>query len=358
MERLETIKRLFLYGGLTRDQYEIVHGDAARENLKGLRIYAPIGCVVFLALWVFSMFTDGIASYNKAIYFAFCLAMAVITLASYKTDDQNRRAIRVLEYLFMFMLYAFSIIVSTAHTEYPAVSAIVFLMVTPLLFVCRPVSVALGTVCAATTMGIASFATKNPTVAADDLWNVVSFGIVALVANVFVMRMKHLSLYQAYEIAYLSETDTLTGLKNRNCYENRLEDYPRTTEGALVCAYADADGLHELNNVFGHDAGDKLLKTIASSMQELFGEEHTYRIGGDEFVAFVPQGDVKTVREQLALMRERLLEEGYRVSCGASVVDAAYADMRALVRGAEKEMYAQKFASGAGKPRVSEGAIC
>ena len=358
MKRLSTIKRLFFYGGLTRDQYSVVSSDVTRENLKGLRIYAPIGCIVFLVLWWLSLVTNGVASHNTGIYISFFATMAAISVASYRATVHSDRAVRVLEYLFMFVLYAFSISVSMAHAEYPAVSAIVFLTVTPLLFVCRPIGVTAVTCCATTAICIASFASKEPMVAADDTWNAVSFGIVGLAANMFVMRMKHLSLYQAYEIAYLSETDVLTGLKNRNCYESRLEDYPRSTDGTLVCVYVDADGLHELNNERGHDAGDMLLKSIANAMLELFGEDHTYRIGGDEFVAFVPWGSLEEVRDSLKQMRKRLLAEGYVVSYGAAAVDSAFADMRTLVRNAEKEMYSQKFESGAGKPRVSEGAIC
>lgn len=351
-------KSLLLYGGLTREQYESVYKDATNENLKRLQIYAPIGCVVFLVLSLLGIFTGGVASQNEAIYVSLGVAMAILAMVAFTKANKSNRVVHVLVYLFMITLYAFSIVLSMSHTEYPAVSAIVFLTVIPLSFICRPLSVAFVTCCAAAATCMASYALKDPYIAGGDLWNVVSFGIVALVANIFVMRMKYCSLLNAREVVYLSETDTLTGLRNRNCYESRLEDYARSTDGMLVCAYADADGLHELNNTQGHDAGDKLLKAIANDMRELFGEEYTYRIGGDEFVAFVPRGNLEITRGMLEQMRARLLENGYKVSCGAAAVDASYADMRGLVRDAEKEMYVQKFTLGDYKTRVGASAFC
>ncbi len=354
MSFLHNVRDLLLYGGLTREQFDMVREDADADNLKNLQIYAPIACVVFCVLLVASTFMGSIVRQNTFIYMGACIAMGLIAIASHalaRSKHTDRIGIRILAHLFMIVLYAFAICVSMRHVNYPAVSSIAFLLVTPLLFVSRPVNLAAQTVLATAAVCLASTALKSPDIAGDDVWNAITFGGVGIIANVFVTRMKLRSLYQANEITYLSETDVLTGLKNRNCYESRLEDYPRGDARVLACAYADADGLHELNNSKGHDAGDALLCAIANEMQKLFGEEHTFRIGGDEFVGFIPDGNVDEVRRLLSDMRERLLVAGYLVSCGASSVEARTADMRSLVRDAEKEMYSQKFASGAGQPR-------
>ena len=143
-------------------------------------------------------------------------------------------------------------------------------------------------------------------------------------------------------IAYLSETDTLTGLGNRNSYETRLEEYPLSGAKVLACAYADANGLRELNNSEGHEAGDELLRAIAQQMRKNFGAKNSYRTGGDEFVSIISDVPIDKVRAKLQRMQATLEAKGYSVSCGASWADAASVNMRALVREAEKEMYAQK----------------
>ena len=347
----KNVRDLMLYGGLEHEQYERVRDDATVENLRGLSIYAPIASIVFCVLLVVGTMAGGIPAQNIGIYTGSCVATGIIAICAHLLGGKSARAVHVLVHMLMCAFYVFGIGVSMMHPELPAVSAIVFLLVTPLLFVCRPMTVSIQTVLAIVATCIASTMLKSGEIALDDVWNAVTYGIVGIVTNIFLMRTKFRTLYQAWEIEYLSETDVLTGLKNRNCYENRLEDYPRGEAKLLVCAYADADGLHTLNNTKGHDAGDALLCAIAHAMQGLFGEEHTYRIGGDEFVAFVPNGDVDGVRAMLAAMREELMAQGHRLSVGAASTEAATADMRSLVRAAEKEMYAQKFASGAGGPR-------
>ena len=57
--------------------------------------------------------------------------------------------------------------------------------------------------------------------------------------------------------------DKLTGLKNRNSYQSALESYENNTDSNFFCIYVDADGLHDINNQYGHEAGDNLLKTVA-----------------------------------------------------------------------------------------------
>lgn len=354
MSLFHSMRDLLLYGGLTQEQFHMVREDADKENIRSLQVYAPIGSVAFCVLLLASTFMGNIVGQNTFIYMGACIAMGILALVSHactRSEHPDRSVVRILTHLFMIVLYVFAICVSMRHVEYPAVSSIVFLLVTPLLFVSRPLSVAIQTALATAAVCAVSVALKDPVIAGDDVWNAITFGGVGILANVFVTRTKFRSLYQANEIVYLSETDVLTGLKNRNCYESRLEDYPRGDARVLVCAYADADGLHELNNTKGHDAGDALVCAIANEMQKLFGVEHTFRIGGDEFVGFVPDGDVEDVRRLLGDMRERLLAAGHRVSCGAATVEARTADMRSLVRNAEKEMYSQKFAAGAGRPR-------
>lgn len=338
--------RMLLAGGLSAEEYDVIRGDIMEENRRGLLLYTPIGCIVFCLLSLLSQVAQGPAADNRWIYLGSCMAMAAImACANFLARDKasaHPLFVSLLVYVFVFVLYAFSISVSVIHPEYPTVSAIVFLLVTPLLFVDRPIRVMTTTVLAVVAICAASYWVKDSVLAIDDMWNAVTFGAVALVADIFIMRTRLVQLFQARKIAYLSETDTLTGLRNRNSYENKLETYPAMGAKVLVCAYADANGLREMNNNHGHDAGDALLCAIANQMAKRFGKKNTYRIGGDEFVAIIPDGSVDKTRSELQHMQEELAAEGYSVSVGASSANVAHVKMRSLVRSAEKEMYAQK----------------
>lgn len=112
----------------------------------------------------------------------------------------------------------------------------------------------------------------------------------------------------------------------------------------LICVYGDVNGLHETNNEKGHQAGDKMLKAVAAALRQSFGPEHTYRIGGDEFVAFRTDGEpVLTLSEVHRIARE-LEGQGYHVSFGMAAQFKAEGElnMRELIREAENNMFLAK----------------
>ena len=140
------------------------------------------------------------------------------------------------------------------------------------------------------------------------------------------------------------ERDALTGLFNRNRYEQDLPRIAAVCKTGLGCVYADANGLHELNNSRGHEAGDGMLRTIARELRTRFGDRYTYRIGGDEFVAFVPDGQEDELGRQCRGMVAALESCGYFISAGFARQAAPVSDTDGLVKTAEKRMYEDKRA--------------
>ena len=134
--------------------------------------------------------------------------------------------------------------------------------------------------------------------------------------------------------------DALTGLQNRNRYEYFCQHLQQGTDG-LACIYFDVNGLHEVNNTKGHLAGDEMLKTVALQIVSEFGESNTYRIGGDEFVAFRYERSEEIVRNDLQKVVDAISAAGYHVACGLAM---ATPDKKLLtvIKAAEEEMYADK----------------
>ena len=62
--------------------------------------------------------------------------------------------------------------------------------------------------------------------------------------------------------------------------------------------FMDMNGLKEINDGNGHNAGDEALKCLAGIIAEVFGRESVYRVGGDEFVAFALLGLWKSTKKQ------------------------------------------------------------
>jgi diguanylate cyclase (GGDEF)-like protein len=107
------------------------------------------------------------------------------------------------------------------------------------------------------------------------------------------------------KILHLSLTDDLTGLSNRRGFLLRAEQMLKLvnrvpTNGWL--AYIDIDGLKNVNDAHGHDAGDQLIRSAAKVLRESFRDADILaRIGGDEFVVFATGAATPAVEVELRL---------------------------------------------------------
>ena len=84
--------------------------------------------------------------------------------------------------------------------------------------------------------------------------------------------------------------DGLTGLANRSAYEEhvkRLDDEIKEGKADFTLALFDLNGLKELNDRQGHEAGDRAIIRVADALTKVFDDSKVYRIGGDEFVAIL-----------------------------------------------------------------------
>ncbi|MBC8207692.1 MAG: GGDEF domain-containing protein [Desulfobulbaceae bacterium] len=105
-------------------------------------------------------------------------------------------------------------------------------------------------------------------------------------------------LYEAnLHLEELSLTDVLTGLPNRRHAMrslSRLWDEALQKDASLVCMMIDADHFKEVNDTYGHDAGDAVLKELAKTLQHsLRNDDIVCRLGGDEFLIICPNTDIQ-----------------------------------------------------------------
>jgi diguanylate cyclase (GGDEF)-like protein len=91
-------------------------------------------------------------------------------------------------------------------------------------------------------------------------------------------------------LAHLSDTDELTGLLNRRRFRRELDDiWQKCLQGHKVCLLCiDVDGFKQMNDRFGHHAGDQVLISLSSCIQDCLRQgDIAARIGGDEFVVLL-----------------------------------------------------------------------
>lgn len=336
--------KLFLYAGMEKEEFDQLLPGIRRENRVLLKVFSQLAAIMFLLLYIASMITKGFATDNSTTYMLSAIEMLVILFCTHFILPRHPALVMPLVYVFEIMLYVFGIHISMLHADRPAVSAVAFLLVSPLLFYDRPITLSALIAADAAFFCWIAVRFKAPEVAESDVWNTITFAVVAIASTVFLMSIKIRALAQSNRIEYLSQTDLLTGSKNRNHYECRLQDYPGLCTSGLICVYADVNGLHEMNNRDGHQAGDAMLREVAEALQQCFGQEHTYRIGGDEFVAFRVDGQPERLSSEIDRLRRALAQKGYHVSFGMAVREKAQGELNMveLVKEAEIQMFADK----------------
>lgn len=148
--------------------------------------------------------------------------------------------------------------------------------------------------------------------------------------------------------------DSLTGLLNRNAFDDDVEFIQATHDKPLTVMYIDLIGLHEINNHLGHARGDVVLCELADAARACFGDDNIYRIGGDEFVIISFAHSMAQSARQMGYMRQELLDHGCELSVGMAESDDG-GDIPDLVNQAENEMRKDKkryYASGSGKRQL------
>lgn len=151
--------------------------------------------------------------------------------------------------------------------------------------------------------------------------------------------------------------DPLTGLPNRLLLLDQFEkaiDNARERNSTVALLLMDLDRFKEVNDTFGHQFGDALLKQIAARLQNQIRVNDTVaRLGGDEFAIVVPAPQdseyvANTARRIISSLESPFVVDGQVLEVGASIGIAAYpthgADVRTLLRRADVAMYAAKEA--------------
>ena len=157
---------------------------------------------------------------------------------------------------------------------------------------------------------------------------------------------------QSRQLERLAMRDELTGLPNRRVFEQRLAE--AVAAGAVHVAMLDLDGFKEVNDRFGHAAGDRLLTVTAQRLAgQLRDGDVAARMGGDEFAVLVPgatAAEMDAVVERIgAALRAPVPAMGQELLVGASIGTAdtsGAVDGAEVLRRADIAMYAAKQAGG------------
>lgn len=188
--------------------------------------------------------------------------------------------------------------------------------------------------------------------------------LIARARNMLRLRERQLALAEANDQLYrLANTDALTGLANRRRFLERLsEEMDRAVrcERPLCLAMIDCDHFKDVNDTYGHDAGDEVLRSLAGTLLKTLRKgDVAGRLGGEEYGMILPatgvKGAVVACERVLHAIRGQNVEAGkhrirYTVSLGLTDAGGPGDTVDHVLKRADMAMYEAKRA---GRDRIA-----
>lgn len=183
-------------------------------------------------------------------------------------------------------------------------------------------------------------------------WALIAFVCVIIVATIMLLIFSHNHETAEKKVfENLSNYDPLTQLMNRRYFETSVQKHLQNNGSDCAMMFFDVDYFKEVNDTFGHEAGDKILVDFSALLKEVFGESGLVgRFGGDEFVVLLKNNNMKSIEEMMDRMTAETAQirveadPEYRLhfSAGMACYPNDASDYNMLMRCADQALYKVK----------------
>ncbi|WP_416306575.1 diguanylate cyclase domain-containing protein [Neptunicella sp. SCSIO 80796] len=145
-----------------------------------------------------------------------------------------------------------------------------------------------------------------------------------------------------------ANTDYLTGLPNRRYFFNRVNAILQSPPAHISLALLDIDYFKKINDSYGHDAGDAVLKGLAELLADICRDYQLARFGGEEFCIFMPLAlseacqQIETLRCRVEKLRIRFEKQILNCTISIGITDIYEGSIDDMLQYADKLLYQAK----------------
>lgn len=335
-------------GGISAEDYQLVKAELHKENINTLKNLTLTMTPIFLCLGMVGVFCS-----DSVPLGLLSILLSVILLAIYIWSKRAKKIGQLELYLFIILGLLYGIAAACMAPDRNVQAFLGMLILMPLIYTLRPKIVNIIVLSATAVFIAVTLLFRNPSVFYYDIVNAIVFMIGSIATTSCINRIRLQRFIYAYENDIMAHHDILTGLYNRNSYQEKIDSFALVDKTLPACIFIDVNGLHEYNDTYGHNAGDEMLRSVAGSIIYVFGKENSYRLGGDEFVVLSPEVDENSLKAMITRMIRDVNSHGYNIACGYSLDRNGTSDIISLIKEAETNMYINKaeFYTATGKDR-------
>ncbi len=199
-------------------------------------------------------------------------------------------------------------------------------------------------------VGVLKIASNEP-----DAFHEQDLAVLDSMSDLIASAMFHAARFEEGELYYKATHDSLTGLANRALFYDRLRQrmaLARRNGVSFGLLSADMDGLKQINDTYGHRAGDAALREVASRIKTITRVSDTFaRLGGDEFALILTEVHNREGAQQAASRVEQALYEPFQfdgwmlplsLSIGHALFPLDGEEIDPLLDAADQAMYTAK----------------
>lgn len=348
---LRTIKNYICYCGIEKDEFKAVKKDAYVSNFQIWRILHIVMDVAFTILFIFSLFNE-LAKDNTYFYLGAMIYSGIATIFFFVLKKTSIVG-QLLIYLSISVLFLFGCFITQNKPNTPAITFIAFLLITPLFMIDKPFFMSLELIVASTVFLIWMYYVKDIETWKVDFMDTIIFTIVAILIHIIVNSIRIKEFVLIRRINMQKDTDELTGLTNKAALTKEINDFFKNNpNGKGLLFVLDVDYFKSINDSYGHDVGDEVLRELGGYLRQKFmNNEIVGRFGGDEFIIFFRNTDDTVLAEQRAneIIKETIDlvklpsdEVKFGVSIGAAIYQGKEKNYSELFKKADIALYKTK----------------
>ncbi len=339
-------------GGLTREEFERIKPAIYDKNHGTLLRANALAVALLGVLWLLSIFIPFL-EVNRGVYMFFCPCFLLLFVLAWVFIGRRSRKLSIpMTYMMLAVAYAFGIVLGVfSKPEQPATTFCVLLFALPLLLIDRPVRCAVLVTGATACFCVCTVLVKSREISQQDIVNSISFLILGITVNHYVMKTKLRDILNQSIIERERDTDDLTRLLNKAAGRRQMEEYI-SGGGAAALLILDIDNFKSINDSYGHAYGDTVLRTLGTVIAGSFRSTDVLaRIGGDEFAMLLPEStDIDRIGACMDRMDEALKDSfivnnrfaPVTFSVGAAFCPRDSRDYDTLFEMADRALYAAK----------------